>query len=168
MKDLIQHPISVVFFLLFVVFSFYSLTTNVNGEYGYITIPDWSLPLPAGVFALTLAFYLGKLDGNDSKISHHWLRFVVRGVLLAIFPLLLLSQVPFFKFYFFEAALFWPVFNISFNYFKARRLNKVFDWAYIGKTAAIDKFLHEIQAGPGFLILAYTSLIIISIILLLP
>lgn len=166
MLDVLKHPIVKVFLIFLGCFTLYSITTNENGDYGIITVPYWAIMIPSSVFSLAIAFVLGRLDGLDKKISHHWLRALTRGILLAIFPLLVhrLTHETW-QLFFLNCALFWPTFNITYNLTKGHAPD------YVGREATTDKVIRWINSTlmgevyPIWLWLIQLGLIIQGVIL---
>ncbi len=141
MNVILANPIARIFIYFMVLVVAFCLTTNINGSYGLVLVPEWYFTLFVTLFSVFTAVYLGQLDGNDSKISHHWLRFLIRGIILAIFPLLLavyntVDDIHFLEYFFYSCALFFPFFNQTYNKTKGHNAH------YIGRIANFDKAIH--------------------------
>jgi len=163
MMDIIKHPVVKIFLIFFATFCLYSFTTNINDQHGFITVPHWVIMIPTSLFSIAVASVLGKLDGNDKKISHHWLRFLTRGAILSIFPLAIYGfTLQAVYLLFLEAAVFWPTFNISYSV-----ANEYDNILYIGTEANFDKALRflKLHNGPGGIILVYLAFIVLGIYL---
>jgi len=87
MKDLFKSPIFQVFITFFVIFALFSLSKDINTGFGFYHTDSKYIAGLLMIYAAILAWILGVLDGKEDKISHHWLRFLVRGILLIIFPI---------------------------------------------------------------------------------
>ncbi len=166
MKDLFKSPIFRIFITFFFAFVFFSLSKDINKDYGFYHTSSIYIAGVLVMYAAPLAMILGELDGKDNKISHHWLRFIVRGILLILFPLMLFGfSISGLASFLFSCSIFAFVFPLEYNYVKGHSL-----W-YVGTEANFDKMIRWINSFkffkklfPLWLIAAYIGCICLTYI----
>ena len=137
--DILKNPITQIFIMFIFTVGIWSLTTNINGDYGVVT-SELLLVVSYILFIFIVALKLGQIDGRDSHISHHWLRFLVRGIIILLLPILAFGiSIETLGFFGLGAGIFSIIFPIFYNYEKDLYI------FYVGKVANFDRAVRYIN-----------------------
>jgi hypothetical protein len=129
---------------LFLITVLYACSININGTYGIINIPEYVFTTTICYFAICLAI-LSAITDAALKITNHTGRYIFRGIVLAILPLVNYVHNDYQMSFFANFALSITTFYLFFDYLY--NTEKGNDIEYIGNTAIHDKVLRLLFRG---------------------
>lgn len=129
---------------MFLIVTLYGVTININQEYGFIEMKEYVFHFSIIFMALCLAVCSAITDA-PLKIYNHASRYIFRGIVLSIFPLInsLFNtyDILFIEQFWLGATTFYLLFDYLYN------LEKGIDIEYVGQTSIHDKVLRIVFGG---------------------